>query len=201
MRTRSSKIKFKINTQNYKSNENNLSEKSDEEIENTFLGRKRKNIKIGNQKMIKSGKNNILRNSNSQNSVKNGIKNGISFIDKENIKTYNSSDKNVNYKVNNKEVFNDSFVDSLMYWKHVNPPGSGFKNLGNTCFLNSVLQCIIYTAPLKNYFHLSDHEATCKIKSVCYICEYGRLAKLVGNFYYLKFRYKKGSCNSTKYYP
>ena len=53
------------------------------------------------------------------------------------------------------EVFNESFVDSLMYWRHENPPGSGLKNLGNTCFLNSVLQCILYTVPLKNYLDYS----------------------------------------------
>jgi hypothetical protein len=80
----------------------------------------------------------------------------------------------------NKEIFNDIFIDSLMKWKHQAPVGSGLKNLGNTCFLNSVLQCILYTAPLKNYFHYTDHSLTCKIKDVCFICEYGRLSKLCG---------------------
>jgi hypothetical protein len=80
----------------------------------------------------------------------------------------------------NKEIFNDFFLDSLMHWRDKGTVGSGLKNLGNTCFLNSVLQCILYTAPLKNYFHFTDHSLTCKVKDVCFICEYGRLSKLVG---------------------
>jgi hypothetical protein len=79
------------------------------------------------------------------------------------------------------EVFNEGFVDSLMYWRHESPPGSGLKNLGNTCFLNSVLQCILYTVPLKNYLDLSEHSQMCKIKGVCFICEFEKLSKLVGN--------------------
>ena len=82
------------------------------------------------------------------------------------------------------EIFNDNFIDSLMYWKKENPPGCGLKNLGNTCFLNSVLQCIMYTPPLKNYFDFSDHDQTCVITGVCFICEYGKLSKLIGTVYF-----------------
>jgi hypothetical protein len=111
--------------------------------------------------------------------------------DKPKISKRNESDKSITGKLNhfhshseiskvNKEIFNDIFVDSLMHWRNPGPAGSGLKNLGNTCFLNSVLQCILYTAPLKNYFHFTDHSLTCKIKDVCFICEYGRLSKLCG---------------------
>ncbi len=68
-----------------------------------------------------------------------------------------------------------------MYWQKENPPGVGFSNLGNTCFLNSVLQCILYTPPLKNYFDYLDHSKTCKIDEVCFLCEYGILSKMIEN--------------------
>jgi hypothetical protein len=49
-----------------------------------------------------------------------------------------------------------------MEWKSVHGVGSGLTNLGNTCFLNSVLQCLLYTPPLHNYLTSPDHKKICK---------------------------------------
>ena len=46
-------------------------------------------------------------------------------------------------------------------WNQVHRIGSGLQNLGNTCFLNSTLQCLTYTAPLTNYMLSREHSKTC----------------------------------------
>jgi len=75
------------------------------------------------------------------------------------------------------EFFSDPLIDNLMGWKFPSPIGKGFRNMGNTCFLNSVLQCILYTPPLKNYIILYKHQELCNLKGLCFLCEYSKLVK------------------------
>uniref|UniRef100_A0A8C5Z298 ubiquitinyl hydrolase 1 n=1 Tax=Marmota marmota marmota TaxID=9994 RepID=A0A8C5Z298_MARMA len=42
-------------------------------------------------------------------------------------------------------------------WERVFRVGAGLHNLGNTCFLNSTIQCLTYTPPLANYLLSKEH--------------------------------------------
>ncbi|XP_056627976.1 ubiquitin carboxyl-terminal hydrolase 42 isoform X1 [Triplophysa dalaica] len=55
-------------------------------------------------------------------------------------------------------------------WNQSHRIGSGLQNLGNTCFLNSTLQCLTYTAPLANYMLTREHAKTCHEPGFCMMC-------------------------------
>lgn len=52
-------------------------------------------------------------------------------------------------------------------WQKCHRIGVGLINMGNTCFLNSTLQCLSYTPPLANYLLSHQHKEQCKWMSRC----------------------------------
>ncbi|KAI8614735.1 hypothetical protein BC830DRAFT_358108 [Chytriomyces sp. MP71] len=59
-------------------------------------------------------------------------------------------------------------------WPKPIPAGPGLHNLGNTCFLNSTLQCLTYTPPLATYLLSRSHSQKCRQTSYCTFCELER---------------------------
>lgn len=64
-------------------------------------------------------------------------------------------------------------------WKSSRTVGAGLCNLGNTCFLNSVLQCLLYTPPLYNYLASTNHQQKCKAQGFCALCMFQKHCNLV----------------------
>lgn len=68
-----------------------------------------------------------------------------------------------------KILFNQDKVQ--LSWQRPRPIGPGLHNMGNTCFLNSVLQCLTYTAPLNNFLLSNQHKDSCKSTNCCMMCQ------------------------------
>ncbi|KAK4811211.1 hypothetical protein QYF61_021282 [Mycteria americana] len=54
-----------------------------------------------------------------------------------------------------------------MDWQQSQRAGAGLHNLGNMCFLNSVLQCLTYTPSLANYLLSHEHSQSCCQQGFC----------------------------------
>ncbi|KAJ7421221.1 hypothetical protein WISP_43655 [Willisornis vidua] len=57
-----------------------------------------------------------------------------------------------------------------MDWQQRQRPGAGLRNLGSTCYINVVLQCLTYTPPLTNYLLSREHSRLCFQEGFCMMC-------------------------------
>ena len=73
-------------------------------------------------------------------------------------------------------LFSPEYIEQYMTWDKVRAIGSGLANLGNTCFLNSVLQCLMYCPPLANFLLSQQHSRNCSnSSSFCFLCVFEKL--------------------------
>ncbi|GAA5989120.1 hypothetical protein JCM11641_007603 [Rhodosporidiobolus odoratus] len=69
-------------------------------------------------------------------------------------------------------------IGTASTWGKPLPVGAGLQNLGNTCFLNSALQCLLHTAPFVRW--LETHPLPCDVqkkKSFCMTCSMKQCAR------------------------
>lgn len=61
-----------------------------------------------------------------------------------------------------------------LQWKKMSQMGKGLVNMGNTCFLNAALQCLLYTPTFGNYLMAKEHSASCRVRGTnafCLLCQ------------------------------
>ncbi|ORX58133.1 cysteine proteinase [Hesseltinella vesiculosa] len=58
----------------------------------------------------------------------------------------------------------------LTRWRQPRTIGPGLMNGQNTCFLNSVLECLTYTPSLAQFFLYEGHRRQCTLKHFCAMC-------------------------------
>ena len=89
----------------------------------------------------------------------------------------NARDSKFGFKNAEVDLFAKEKLQPYLKWSRVRSIGPGLINMGNTCFLNSVMQCLFYTTPLAEFSLAREHSKRCKASrdEFCGLCVLERL--------------------------
>ncbi|KAJ5067510.1 ubiquitin carboxyl-terminal hydrolase 15 [Anaeramoeba ignava] len=74
-----------------------------------------------------------------------------------------NSKEEENFQFPKRRLFNPNLLSSEIEWNSVFKIGNGFHNHGKTSYINSILQCFIYTPSFTQYILQEPHPSTCQI--------------------------------------
>ena len=67
-------------------------------------------------------------------------------------------------------IYPEGKLERLCVWADQKPIGRGLSNLGNTCYLNSVLQCLAYSPPFAQYMIKAEPSKKCeRVPGCCFV--------------------------------
>jgi len=72
-------------------------------------------------------------------------------------------------------------LNQLWEWNSNFQIKCGFQNSGSSCYLNTVLQCLLYTTPFYNFLVSRKHLKQCHNPGFCYLCYFSTIALRVTN--------------------
>lgn len=161
------KSQYKANNHSYNNNKNNRNHRNHSNPYNNNRNNNNNNPQNRNNFRKKHNSNNFQKNTNRPQHHQQGQQQRQNGQNHKIQKKQPLKEISINTNIKG-PLFNKSKLIST--WKTSRKIGPGFVNGQNTCFLNSVLECLTYTPPLAQYLLQEEHKKSCRMDGYCALC-------------------------------